>query len=122
MSIFNDRLNLMLEECRDYDPTEDAIDIIRKLDNIKQQMLELQNKLMSIKKKTIGKCANRIHQERPDLNIDVTDNGCKIGKENCIELEPNLNDQTWMIQGKPTTGINNIDGLLKLILSFFGDT
>jgi len=120
MSRFAQRLNLLLEYCQEEDPAEEAINIIRKLDNIRHQMLELQDQLSSIKKKTIGKFATQVHQERPDLNINVDDNGCKIGqKETCINLEPDLNNQTWMIQGTPNMG--GIRELLDKVFTYFED-
>jgi hypothetical protein len=100
---FSDALSLILEEpngcsCPDQ-PIEKAIAIVRKIDAIKQSLLDLQNDLMALKSYMKGHLALGVKRSEPGLEVDVCDSGgCKIGcLGKTIDVEPNLDKMKWEV-------------------------
>ena len=97
---FSDTLDILLEDQRcQWQPLESAMDIIRRLDSLKQQMLELQNDLMSLRNKMKGELAFNVKKIIPALNINLNqDEACKVGLGGKhLELDPNIDDGVWEV-------------------------
>lgn len=134
---FSDALDLILEEPRcQWQPLEAAMHIIRKIDAIKQQLLELQNEMSALRSQMKGDLALNVSKSEPKLNIGLDhDEGCRIGIDNkCLRFEPDMQSQVWTVDssdpaladqftnehGTSLKIDSSIDPLIKAISAFFG--
>lgn len=99
---FSEALSLVLEDSADCtcleQPAEKAMAIVRKVDAIKQQLLDLQNDLMAIKNQFKGDIAFRLKRAEPAFNINVGQNepfkcGCL---DKTLRLEPDMDKMEWV--------------------------
>ena len=100
---FIDALSVILEDTQECayqnSPIELAMDIVRKIDALKSQVLQLQNELIVSKNQIKGDFALEIKKSEPAFNVNLdSDDACKIGcLDKTITIDPNLQDMRWEI-------------------------
>lgn len=122
MSIITKKLDAIFEEeSINFNPVEACIDIVRKLDAAKQQILDLQNRLTSLKRGMVSDVALGVRKENPALNVGVDDKGCKFGyQSNQIQLSPDIEKCEWIMTANDTSESAPIDGnIISKILDHF---
>lgn len=99
MSFF-DQLSLVLEEPAGQNPLESAMEIVRKLDSVKQEVLDLQHQLGSLKQVMNGDLALGVRRHMPGLNVGVDPMGCKIGyRSKNLVFDPDIEKGIWIVTG-----------------------
>jgi hypothetical protein len=99
---FADQLTLVLEE-RPVGPSplDTASEIVRELEIAKQQIVNLQHKLASVKRRMNGDLALGVRRNHPGLNVSVDPEGCKIGyKSKSLTFDPDIEKGVWIINGE----------------------
>lgn len=97
---FADQLNLILEESQEQNPLVAAMEIVQKLDAAKQQILDLQHQLSSVKQRMNGDLALGVRRQLPGLNVGVDPNGCKVGyRSKNLVFDPDVEKGIWMVSG-----------------------
>ena len=131
---FSDVLSFILEDTGDCScgepPVEKAMAIVRKIDGVKQQLLDLQNDLMQLKNVMKGDFALKLKKAEPALNIDLgRDSGCLVGGlGKTISVEPNIENMVWDIDSPDKTfvsqfdhdiDVTDIDSVVKAIINHY---
>lgn len=133
---FSDQLNIILEEpSTEQNPLEAAMGVVRKLDAIKQEVLDLQHQLGSAKQRMNGDLAFGVRRQMPGLNVGVDPNGCKIGyRSKSLNFDPDVEKGIWIVTGEDDRFTNrfsrtfgpqtrllpDIGDMVEAIVGYFG--
>jgi len=132
---FADDLNLVLEDRpTGQNPLDAAIGILHELGSAKQQIVDLQDRLDSIKKQMSGNLALGIRRNHPSLNVSVNPDGCQVGyKSKNLLFNPDIERGVWSVTsedprfigkfksvfGRNTALSPNLDSLVSAITDYF---
>jgi hypothetical protein len=96
---FGDQLSIVLEERpRTQNPLDAASGILHSMDSLKQQLIDLQNKLGVIKQRMGADLALSVRRNHPGLNVAVDQNGCKVGyRSKNLCFDPDVEKGVWVV-------------------------
>lgn len=99
---FADQLSLVLEDRPPtQSPLDAAADILRSLDSVKQQLIDLRHRLDSIKQRMNADLAIGIRRNHPGLNVAVDLAGCKVGyRSKSLNFDPDVEKGVWIVTGE----------------------
>jgi hypothetical protein len=99
---FADQLTVVLEDRPPtQSPLEAATEIIHSMDSLKQQFIDLQHRLGSIKQRMNADLALGVRRNHPGLNVSVDPTGCKVGyRSKSLNFDPDIEKGVWIVAGE----------------------
>jgi hypothetical protein len=101
MSGIGYKLDLLLE--MNGEPVSNSLDsildITKQLDEVRQKVVDLQNKLYMATDRLNGDLAMGVRKRLPGLNVGLDKNGCKVGyKSKNLSFSPDLKIGVWGVK------------------------
>jgi len=114
-------LDILFEE-ETCDISSDIIHIVHELDQAKQRVLDLQNKVQQLKRKMTADIALQSRKQQPGLDIDVSDDSCTLDNgRKAIQVTPDFNQKAVIATPGGEYPIDkSVDNLVKSVLKLFG--
>lgn len=78
---------------------DSILDITKQLDEVRQKVMDLQNKLHMATDRLNGDLAMGVRKQLPGLNVGLDKNGCKVGyKSKNLSFSPDLKTGVWGVK------------------------
>jgi len=101
MNNIGHKLDLLLEMDKELVPSslDSILDITKQLDEVRQKVVDLQNKLHMATDRLNGDLAMGVRKQLPGLNVGLDRNGCKVGyKSKNLLFNPDLKTGAWNVK------------------------
>ena len=101
MNSISHKLDLLLEMNGGPVPNslDSILDITKQLDEVRQKVVDLQNKLYMATDRLNGDLAMGVRKQLPGLNVGLDKNGCKVGyKSKNLSFSPDLKTGAWNVK------------------------